>query len=171
MRKFIPLFVVVLAVVTFVAPTFAKGPSGPSGKSDTGHLYLNQKNPNGWVIIDDGAWGKLNYQADKFVFNGHKLSPSEEYTLINFARKEWEWPATVLCLGSGETDSDGNVHIMGAWDIAKLLPDTTPDTGLNEIKVWLVPSGDANCGGEIETLSGWHPAEILFEDVPLVVQE
>lgn len=171
MRKFIGLSIIVVALLVFVTPTFAKGPNGPAGKSNTGHLYLSEKNPKDWEeIIDDGAWGKLNYQDSKFVFNGHKLNPMEEYTLINFAREGSEWPATVLCFGNGVTDEYGNINIKDAWDVSLFDYDTTPTTGDSDgYKIWLVPSADVNCKDGL--LSGWHSAEILFEDVPLIFND
>ena len=76
------LLTLVLAGTTVLA---RGGPSGRAGKSMMSHLYLFEKDPETWDIVDDGAWGKMSYDCDSFVFNGHGLEPEEEYELINYA--------------------------------------------------------------------------------------
>ena len=148
-----------LVALLFVVPVFAK----PAGKSSIIQLYLVEKEPSGeWPTIEDGAWGKLTYNiaTGKFVFNGHELEASEEYTLINFARVDSEWPATINVLGGGTANGGGNVHIAGNYAYADLEYDETPGSGsLDGYKIWLVLTEDL----ADETLAGWTPSEYLFE--------
>lgn len=149
-------------------PAFAKGPSGSSGKSDTGHLYMAEKDPDTWDVVEDGAWGKLNYKSDKYVFNGHGLEPGWDYTLINYARVGTAWPAHVNCLDNAEANAGGNVHIMGAWDPEGFDYDTTPDTGSEDgYKFWLVPTDDLDCENYLFQ-NVWNPSEYLFEEALVV---
>ena len=39
-----------------VIPALAKGPSAPAGNSNQAHLYLYEKNPADWSIVDGGAY-------------------------------------------------------------------------------------------------------------------
>ena len=166
MKKILTMVAVLVLFAIYAIPVFAKGPSAPSGKSDTGHLYLVEKNPSDWSIVNDGSWGKLNYQSSKFIFNGHMLNVSEDYTLINYARVGSEWPAHIVCLGSAMSDEYGDVHIMGNWDKTNFGHDTTDGTGNpDKYKFWLVPSVDVNCPGGI--LPKWNPSNYLFEEVPV----
>lgn len=143
MKKFI-VAVIALAFI-FAVPTMAKNPKSPAdynglnqGKSDTCHLYLYEKDPTSWEIVENGAWGKMTFKEDRFVFNGHGLVEGKEYTLVNNAEYH-----SGTSLGTAIADEYGNVHIAG---------ETTGITG----KVWLILTSD-------ET-SGWHPSEYLFEN-------
>ncbi len=134
--------------------------NGPAGKSQVVHLYLVQKNPEAWTeIIQNGAWGKLqfNRKNGKLVFNGHKLQPGVEYSLINYAPEvDWEttpdanpWPgATSVLLASGIANKAGNLNLKG-----------TLGSGITG-KVWLVPSSDYVQG---TGMVAWNPTKILFE--------
>lgn len=135
-----------------------------AGKSPVEQLYLWAKDPVSWEIID-GAWGKMTYNTanEKFIFNGHQLTPYADYQLINYAREGSEWPPTINCLGMGTADEYGDVHIMGSIVYEDLGYDTTPDTGSEDgYKIWLVPSASADCDGNL--LVGWDPADYLFEN-------
>ena len=101
-----------------------------------------------------------NTKTGKFIFNGHGLEAQTGYSLINFARVDTEWPATINVLGEGTANNGGNVHIAGTYAYADLAWDTTPDTGSEEgYKIWLVLSEDITD----EKLEGWTPKDILFE--------
>ncbi len=148
------------------APTMASGqtedvtgsalgriPNGPAGNSHVGHLYLFEKDPETWEIIEDGAWGKLRYKLKNdeldIVFNGHLLEPGYEYTLIRYIDP---WPSTgVMCFGTAMANEEGDVHISGA------LPWSEEYTN---VKLWLVLSEDVDCGNQ---MIGWNPVEYLFE--------
>jgi len=141
-------------------------PSGRAGKSNIGHLYLREKDPNTWEIIDGGAWGKMKYNLSgstfDFVFNGHGLEVGDEYTLIYYPDP---WPGDdLICLGSRIANEDGDVHIMGRVDTGDLPTDEDANypTGA---KIWLVLSGDVQCQENEDGphMIGWNPTEYLFE--------
>jgi len=136
-----------LVLLVFAVPALAKGPADynglEKGKSPVKHLYLYEKDSD-WNVVEDGAWGKLTFNEEKntFVFNGHELEPETEYTLVHYMDT---WP-NVDVLDYGTTDEYGNVHLQGSWDVWSM-------------KFWLVLSSDIT-GSQ---LTGWHPAEYLFE--------
>ena len=137
--------IMLVASVMAVKPT----PAADNGLNDNGkasQLYLFEKNPSDWSIVDDGAWGKMMYKSDSFVFNGHGLEAGEEYTLIRYTDP---WPGTpVKCLSNGVSNNGGNLNLAG--EILEGGP-----------KVWLVLSDDVDCTTELMT--GWNPSEYLFE--------
>jgi len=183
-KKVLTSFVCGLAVV-FLMTSFAsaknpKGPSGPAGKSNVAHLYLYEKSETDWQILEKGAWGKMKYRMSgpsfKFVFNGKKLVPGEEYTLIYYPDP---WPGNgLICLGAGVANRGGNVHIKEADFINTDLPmegdlnnPANPlhaecianSTCIEGAKIWVVLSSDVDCTGQM--MIGWTPAEYLFEDI------
>ena len=121
------------------------------------HLYLYEKDPETWQIVDGGSWGKLTFlpNRDRFVFNAHHLEPSVLYDLINYAPEtNWTepdinpWPGPdSVSIASGNVNSGGNMHMRGTWDAEY--------SG----KFWLVLSGDFSESGMI----GWNPTDYLFE--------
>jgi len=132
---------------------------GQAGKSNIAHLYLYEKDPDTWEIVEDGAWGKMKYNLAgstfDFVFNGHGLEPGYEYTLIYYLDP---WPGNgLICLGDGTANGDGNVHIMDSVDTGDLPASGDEDDGA---KIWLVLSNDVDCGVK---MIGWNPTEYLFE--------
>jgi hypothetical protein len=177
-----------LAIVPLASAKSPKGPSGPAGKSNVGHLYLYEKTepaqpyPPGtpWTINEDGAWGKMKYRLSgslfEFVFNGHKLTPKEQYTLVYYPDP---WPGTgLICLGSGTANRGGNVHIATSTDIDTSLPipadlnnPENPGHGacvlgstcIEGAKIWLVLSSDVDCNNR--SMVGWNAEEYLFEDI------
>lgn len=149
-----------------VLSVFAKNPKSPAdhnglhkGKSEVKHLYLYEKNPETWEVEEDGAWGKMTYDNDSFVFNGHGLESETAYTLLRYNDP---WPGyPVVCLGDGMSNDGGNVHLS--------------DEMLNGgPKVWLVLSDDVDC--DSQEMVGWDPTEYLFEydlidvDGPLYIE-
>jgi len=161
LKKIVLSLVVALTVVALLAaPVVAAGKSGPAGKSNIGHLYLYEKDPGSWEIVEDGAWGKMKYnlsgESFDFVFNGHELEPGTDYTLIYYPDP---WPgAGLICLGSGTVCDEGDVHIKGSVDIEKLPIDDDENEGA---KIWLVLSDDVDCANQ--QMTGWDPTEYLFE--------
>ena len=90
MKKIAILGIVVLLLALVAVPAMAaSGKNGPAGKSNVGHLYLSEKDPSTWAIVDGGAWGKMKYNLSgstfDFVFNGHGLQPNTDYSLIYYA--------------------------------------------------------------------------------------
>ncbi|HUW20969.1 MAG TPA: hypothetical protein VMW16_16840 [Sedimentisphaerales bacterium] len=169
-RKKVVFFVIGLSLILAVVPVIAKGPSGPAGKSNVGHLYLVEKDPQTWDVIDEGAWGKIKYNLAgpefDFVFNGHELEPDMDYTLIYYPDP---WPGNgLICLGSDTADEYGNVHIKESVDTGHLPapydlnadPNTAPFE-MTGAKIWLVTSADVNCTDAY--MAGWTPTEYLFE--------
>ncbi len=178
MKKIIVIGLAVCLLLSALAvPVMAKGPNGQSGNSNTGHLYLYEKDPNNWSIVDGGPWGKYNYKlsgtgddtAISGVFNGHGLVADESYSLIYYPEvADDPWPAggvEVFVIGSDASDIDGNVHIKGTAIIGG--PDDQPlvgdYVGLQGDKIWLVLSSDLS-GEDPVMMIGWNPTEYLFED-------
>ena len=147
---------------------------GQAGKSNIGHLYLYEKDPATWNIVEEPSWGKMKYNLSgdelKFVFNGHDLEPGQSYSLIYYPDP---WPGEgLIILGEGTVNEEGNVHIMGSVDTGD-LPIATDKNNIsnpekydwinedyNGAKIWLVWSGDAP---EVTGMTGWHPESYLFE--------
>ena len=126
------------------------------------HIDLFEKDPSDWGIVDNGAWGKLNYSPEgdefTFVFNGHKLNAEVDYTLIYYPDP---WPGQgLMCLGQGTSNKGGNVHIAGSHDTNGDLPIFTDN---NEgAKIWLVLKDDVDCLAQ--KMTGWSSSEYLFEN-------
>jgi hypothetical protein len=165
LKKVLIAIVFALAVGVLAVPVRSDGPSGESGKSNIGHLYLYEKDPTTWENIEGGAWGKMKYilsgEAFVFVFNGHGLEPGTEYTLIYYPDP---WPGSgLICFGSDTADESGNVHIKGATETGKLPPDELVDENCADgAKIWLVLSNDVGCDDE-HKMTAWNPTEYLFE--------
>lgn len=152
--------VVALLVAALGAVAFAK-----SGKQSL-YLYEKDGDPD-WNIVEDGAWGKLNFKPFKgeykFVFNGHGLEPETDYTLIYYPDP---WPgAGLVCFGDDESNRGGNVHIKEKVDVSGIPFDTNPpftdENYLDGAKIWLVLSDHVDCG---VGMTGWDPTEYLFEN-------
>jgi hypothetical protein len=143
----------ILLLVILGGMATAKGPSKQAGKSDIAHIYLFEKDPITWEIVENGAWGKMKYNLEgatfDFVFNGHNLTPDYSYTLIYYPDR---WPGNdLICLGTEMANDEGNVHIKGSIDTGDML----------DAKIWLVLSSDVDC--ENAMMIRWNPTEYLFE--------
>lgn len=140
-----------------------------------GKLYLFEKDPDTWEIVEDGAWGKMRHNLwgpeFKFNFRAHGLEPETDYTLIYYPDP---WPGeNLICLGSGIANKKGKVRIKGSVDTgASDLPaeydDNSSKSGCSAIgaKIWLVLSDDVKCKGDEDgppKMTGWNPTEYLFE--------
>lgn len=140
-----------------------KGPHGRAGRSFIGHLYLFEKNPTTWEIVENGSHGKMRYvvmgPTFSFVFNGHDLEAGYNYTLIYYPDP---WPGNNLtCLGYATANEGGNIHIKGSVSTGD-LPNETFDLNFpNGSKIWLVLTEDVDC--ENQKMIGWNPTEYLFE--------
>ena len=152
-----------LILGSMAIPAFAKGPSAPAGNSNEAHLYLYEKDPSDWSIVDGGAWGKMVYNLSgptfDFVFNGKGLNAGVDYSLIYYKDP---WPGTpATCLASGVANGGGNVHLAGSVELNHDLKDSgVASDGTDGAKIWLVQSSDVNCG---TGLTAWNPTEYLFE--------
>jgi hypothetical protein len=169
-KKIIALFLVTLAVLPAIAMAMPKKLSeenlgkanGQAGKSTVNNLYLVQKeSTDPWAIIPDGAWGKMTFNTknDKFTFNGHKVTPSAEYSLIYYPDP---WPGTgCIVLGTGKSNKGGNVNINGKFDFSTIPIKGDTNKGA---KIWLVLSSDVNCQTIGTTgMTAWNPTQYLFE--------
>lgn len=147
--KKLAILIAVVAFLVAAAPALAVKPNGPSAVNGLAHpgpvsqLYLYEKDGD-WNAVVGGAWGKMTFGSD-FVFNGHGLQPDTKYTLIRYADP---WPGSPVCLASGTSNAGGNLNLSGVMKEG-------------DLKVWLVLSADVNC--ETPAMTGWHPAEYLFE--------
>jgi hypothetical protein len=151
--------VVALGAVVVVAKP-DNVPNGPAGKSNIAHLYLFEKDPATWEIVENGSWGKMQYTLTgsefDFVFNGHGLENGSEYTLLYYPDP---WPGNGLIrLGTGTACDEMDVHITGSVDTGDL---PTADDENEGAKIWLVLSSDVDCVNQ--TMVGWNPTEYLFE--------
>lgn len=113
------------------------------------HLYLYEKDAD-WEPVEDGAWGKMTYKGDNFVFNGHGLTANTEYTLVRYDGTTWP---TIECLTDGTSNNGGNINLEG-------------DIGSYGDKVWLVLSSDVDC--DEKEMIDWNPTEYLFENNLLI---
>jgi len=170
MRKKVVTLMLVIALVGLATAGMAIGknltkgkiPNGPAGRSPIAHLYLYEKDPETWEIVEDGAWGKMKYNQYgpnfNFVFNGHRLEPGYDYTLIYYPDP---WPGEgLVCIGEGTADIDGNVHIQGSVDTGD-MPSMDDENFEAGAKIWLVLSDDVDCIAA--NMIGWNPIEYLFE--------
>lgn len=152
MKKTIATLVAGAAILASVMPALAKNPKGPADYNgmnhfgNASHLYLYEKDSTTWEVLEDGAWGKMTYHEDTFVFNGHKLVPGQEYSLINYSPDVWPGADSIL-MSNGTADEYGNIHLSGLME------------GVSG-KVWLVLSSDFTDG---TGMTGWHPEEYLYE--------
>ncbi len=142
----------------------AKGRNGQAGKSHIAHLFLVEKDPDTWEVVRNGSWGRMKYILEgpefDFIFNGHKLEPSENYTLIYYPDP---WPGNnLICLGNATTNENGNVHIKGSVNTSD-LPSESDENFLDGAKIWLVLSSDVDNDSDIPHMVGWNPTEYLFE--------
>jgi len=140
-------------------------------EGNVGHLYLYEKTPSGeWPIVEDGAWAKMNYSLSgpefEYLFNGHGLNPSDDYTLIYYADKpdrfnSWGGDNPGAFIASGTTNRGGNLHLAGSVELNMDLP-CPPDANFSDgAKIWLVLSEDYNVAKA--KLEAWNPTEYLFE--------
>jgi len=142
----------------------AKGRNGQAGKSHIAHLFLVEKDPDTWEVVRNGSLGRMKYILEgpefDFIFNGRRLEPSENYTLIYYPDP---WPGNNLsCLGNATTNENGNVHIKGSVNTSD-LPSESDENFLDGAKIWLVLSSDVDNDSDIPHMVGWNPTEYLFE--------
>ncbi len=92
--------------------------TGEAGKSSEGFLDFFEMDSLGKVVVN-GAQGKLRYNLSgpsfKFSFNGRKLLPGLDYTLIRSREPEITWPNRYEVLGKATADSYGNLTITDSY--------------------------------------------------------
>ena len=140
------------------------------GKSNSPveHLYLYEKDPTTWDIVEDGAWAKVTIltHKDNFVFNGHGLDGTLDldYSLIYYPDP---WPGEeLLVLGDGTVNEGGNVHMQDEFDFDLIPIEKDENDGA---KIWLVLSEDIattdpDPGPVYNYMDGWNPESYLFEN-------
>ena len=164
MRKFVLFALCVVMACAMAAAVFA-GKDGPKGKSNVAHLYLYEKDPSDWSIVDGGAWGKMKYNLSgpefDFVFNGHELESNTDYSLIYYA-DPWPGDNPGALIASGTTNDEGNIHLSDSVELGMDLPDSADANYPDGAKIWLVLSSDVDC--DAQEMSGWNPTEYLFEN-------
>jgi len=163
-RRKLKIFLIsgLLILVVCSSMTIAKNSSNGAGRSKQAHLYLFEKDPTTWEIVENGSWGKMKYTREgstfDFIFNGHELEINQSYTLIYYPDP---WPGIGLkCLGSDISNEEGNIHIKESVDTGE-LPAFGDENYREGAKIWLVLSSDVDC--ENATMIGWNPTEYLFE--------
>jgi hypothetical protein len=126
----ISLITTLILMVSLLSVSIAltKGPTVHAGKSNIGHLYLEQKNPETWEIVKAGAWGKMTYRLSsrvfRFIFDGNDakgdcLKKEQDYALAYYPD---QWPGKgLIYLGSGTAyynpiDGGISVHIKNKAD-------------------------------------------------------
>src|SRR3989344_8342402 len=99
MKKVLVLLIGLMLVMTVAV--MAVKPNGPAaynglnkGNSDVRHLELYEKDSN-WDPVVGGAFGRLTFDSDSFVFNGHGLEAATDYTLVRYKDP---WPGSPVCL-------------------------------------------------------------------------
>lgn len=167
MKKIRSLIAALIVTAVIVSVALAAGPSAPAGKSNTAHLYLYEKNPSDWSIVDGGAWGKMTYKLAAptfdFVFNGHGLNLNTDYTLIYYA-DPWPGNKPGAYIASGTSNSNGDIHLAGSVDLGTDIPNAADANYPTGGKIWLVLSSDYNSGNPTTgPMTGWNPTEYLFE--------
>ena len=175
MKKYLVLVLIVLLIGALTVGVLA-GKTGKAGNSNVAHLYLYEKTPApvtnpptpDWLIVEDGAWGKMKYNLSgeefEFVFNGHGLEAGFDYTLIYYPDyTDNPWPReNIICLGNGIANGGGQIHIEGSCDTGN-LPIEGDLAYLGGAKIWLVLSDDVDCFSDPCEMFGWNPTEYLFE--------
>jgi len=169
-KKFVGILlaaILVTSVVALGAVAVAKPgnvPNGQAGKSNVAHLYLFEKDPATWQIVEEGAWGKMKYNLAgpefDFVFNGHELEPNTDYSLIYYA-DGWPGNNPGALIASGTSNEEGNIHLAGSPDLGMDLPDSVDANYPDGAKIWLVLSDDYSVTDT--KMTAWNPTEYLFE--------
>lgn len=141
----------------------AKKPLRQAGNSNMGILYLFEKDPVTWEIIEHGAWGKMKYTLSgsefDFVFNGHGLESGLWYSLIYYPDP---WPGYgLIILSEARADDNGKIKVQGSVNTED-LPAENDENYPDGAKIWLVLSEDV--GGREQCMIGWNPTKYLFEN-------
>ena len=187
MKRFLMVALVLAVAARLMATPVLAGKNGPAGKSNVGHLYLSEKDPSTWAIVEDGAWGKMKYNLSgstfDFVFNGHGLEANTDYSLIYYADFDprfttWGGNNPGALIATGTTNRGGNIHLAGSEELNMNLP-SSPDWNIapdpdycdynngfddydhcSGAKIWLVPS---DCYDGVNKVTAWQPTRFLFE--------
>jgi hypothetical protein len=171
------LIAIGLAVLlsTLLGSTVMAAPAGKDipANENPNNLYLYPKvyadAPEWTTLWEAEAWGKYNFKLDgqiiSGVFNGHGLTPGEDYTLLSY-NDPWASSPQFVIIGNGTVNDDGNIHInikepvdLGE-DVASPIYDWSgPGDGY---KIWLVLTEDID--PDTSAFIAWNPDSYLFEN-------
>ncbi|MFC1965149.1 hypothetical protein ACFLWG_04030 [Chloroflexota bacterium] len=173
-RKRFYILVATLLIITLILPGTAALAAGNKNQHqndftwecNVGHLYLYEKTgvPD-WEIVEGGAWAKMNYSLSgsefEYLFNGHRLDPNIDYSLIYYA-DDWPGNNPGALIAAGTTNRWGNLHLAGSVELNIDLPYPNDVNYPDGAKIWLVPSSDYN--ETTNSMTAWNPGEYLFEN-------
>lgn len=201
--KKIAIFMVFVMLTVFVSSAMARHNADEQKRHQChvpmiGKLFLFQKcDENGcpeegngpWPILQTGRWGQIQYNLlgnkFRFSFEGKKLVPDTDYTLIYYPDP---WPGNnLICLGTAKSNRAGNLQIRGEKEIlvddgsGVLVNSGLPasyDANFNPAepsgavgaKIWLVRSDDVQCTEADSMMINWTPQDYLFEGNLIVYQ-
>ena len=207
----------VLVIVFMLTALATAAMAGDRGQGKGGKLFLFQKcdeamyelepdlyTPSGcptadgpWpIMFQNRRWGQMHYNLVgdifKFSFQGKKLLPDTDYTLIYYPDP---WPGNNLIrLSEGRSNEAGNLQLHGNIEIFDSIGDPsglpTPDdanyyakgelpegkpspSGATGAKIWLVLTDDLAvtlAEGEPDHMRSWNPSAYLFEGNLIVYQ-
>ena len=126
-------------------------------------LFLYQKDPTNWSIVQNGSWGMMTYDLrnspnSPFTFDGYNLLPNKDYTLIynnksNSTNDSWTYIAKNI------SDNNGYIDLKGYSDMCTNSSDSIP----KRITVRLVLSNDYDENNQ--SMAKWDFLKnYLFED-------
>jgi len=118
-----------------------------------------------WICDEGGAAADTSFNSSGPTFTyqviGTVPSPNADYELI-YAPDPWALTLTdLICLGTGTSDSEGNIDMGGSTFIGHDLP-IEGDTN-DGAKLWLVKKSLLDCDSETNKIS-WNCNEVLFEN-------
>ncbi len=151
--------VILICLLTNIS--IACEPHEKEEESHVSYLYLYEKDPVTWNIIDNGSWGKMVYRLSEeefeFVFDGSQLKVDQNYSLVYYPDP---WPGEgLICLGSGTANDEGDIHITATIDRGILPIEGDENKGA---KIWLVLSNDVDFLNS--KMIRWNPTDYLFEN-------
>lgn len=161
---------VVLSSILF-GSTIMAAPAGKDipANNNPHNLYLYPKvyadAPEWTTLWEAEAWGKYNFklngQVISGVFNGHGLTPGEDYTLLSY-NDPWASSPQFVIVGNGTVNDDGNIHITGSADLGEDVASPSYDwNGPGDgYKIWLVLTEDI----DDTAFTAWNPDSYLFEN-------
>jgi len=155
---------IIAAMTVLLALAVAPVAAAPGGGAQV--VKLIEKTPvaeGPYIPVLNGAFGSIMYQTDKFVFDGHRLDPGVDYTLINYVEP---WGTPVVILGAGKATAQGNLQIKGgavALTKSEYPTPTSDEYSGWGAKIWLVPTSDLTTVLDVTTFNAWTPDTYLFE--------
>jgi signal peptidase len=166
----IPVFGTALIFVAFSTSYFSDikksiGNYFQAASSFPVEVLLENKIPLGnWPVIEDNTYGKLIYTPSGPLFNfdfaGYGLKANTEYCLIYFA-DPWPGNNPGAFLGSGSTNSEGEVSISNDLNLGFNIPNPSDQNYPNWSKIWLVKCSSYDQNARM--LKDWNPNDWLFE--------